>query len=56
MNIEEITRMHELENLKYETAKAIRKLLDEVDKKHEALGGDDWETFESEISALVFEE
>lgn len=56
MSIEEITRMHQLENLKFETAKAIRQLLDEVNEKHETLAGEDWEEFESEISALVFEE
>lgn len=56
MSIEEITRMQQLEDLKYSAAKAIRQMLDAYAEKHAELGGEDWESVETEISELVFGE
>lgn len=56
MSIEDIARTQEIENLKFEAAKAIRSLLSDYSQKHALLCGDDWETVETEISELVFGE
>lgn len=53
MTIKEIQKMQDREAIKFETAKAIRMLLDERAKAYKALGGDEWSEVESQIIEMV---
>lgn len=57
MTEKQIQKRQEREAIRYETAKEIRRMLNEAKKKYNSLDGDwDGDDLESDISELVFEE